>query len=155
MSAPMATASLDIAAAPQVVYAHITDLDALAEMAAETTDIRWRKGSAAAPGAVFRGSNRNGWRRWTTTCTVTDAEPGRRFAFEVTHTSVPVSRWQYDIEPAGDGCRVTESMWDRRPGWFARFGPLATGVGDRRAANAENIRATLARLKARVESVDG
>jgi len=26
----------------------------------------WKKGSSAAPGSVFRGKNKNGWRSWTT-----------------------------------------------------------------------------------------
>jgi hypothetical protein len=82
-TAPSATGSTEIAAAPEAVYVLITDLQVLAELAEETAVMRWHKGEKAAPGAVFKGTNRNGWRRWTTTCTVTDAEPGRRFAFLV------------------------------------------------------------------------
>ena len=78
--------------------------------------MEWRKGSAVRPGAVFVGQNENSGRRWTTKCTVTDAEPGRVFAFDVRHTVVPIARWQYDIVAADGGCRVTESTWDRRPG---------------------------------------
>lgn len=154
MNPPTASASVDVAAAPELVYGLITDLMVLAELAAETTAMTWRSGSAALPGAVFKGSNRNGWRRWSTTCTVTDADPGRIFAFDVNHNppTVPVSRWQYDIEPTAGGCRVTESTWDRRPGWFKKPAQLATGVRDRSGANAEHIEATLRRLKARAES---
>jgi hypothetical protein len=101
---------------------------------------------------VFKGTNRNGWRRWTTTCTVTDAEPGRRFAFDVRHTVVPISRWQYEIEPTAGGCTVTESTWDRRPGWFKGVAALATGVPQRTDANDAHIAATLQRLKARAEA---
>ena len=45
--------------------------------------MEWLKGDVAGPGAVFKGHNRNGGKSWTTTCTVTDAEPGRVFAFDV------------------------------------------------------------------------
>ena len=65
------------------MYALITDLPTLASLAEETETMQWRKGDAAAPGAVFTGHNRNGSQTWTTTCTVTDAEPGRVFAFDV------------------------------------------------------------------------
>lgn len=147
-----ASASLEIAAPPERVFALITDLDVLAELADETQTMRWTSGSAAAPGAVFKGGNRNGWRRWTTTCTVTAADPGRHFAFDVTHTRIPVSTWRYEIEPTADGCRVTESTTDRRPGLFAAVSGVATGVSDRGAANAEHIRSTLARLKQRAEA---
>lgn len=101
---------------------------------------------------MFKGTNRNGWRRWTTTCTVTDAEPGRRFAFLVSHAGVPISRWQYDITSADGGCTVTESTWDRRPGWFRKVAGMSTGVTDRAAANAEHIQLTLQRLEQRAES---
>jgi hypothetical protein len=151
VTAPSASASITVAATSAAVYGLITDLDMLTELAAETTQMRWRSGTSATPGAVFSGSNRNGRRRWTTTCTVTDAEPGERFAFEVTHSGVKISRWQYDIEELDAGCRVTESTWDRRPAWFRLPAELATGVRNRGAVNAEHIGQTLRRLKARVE----
>lgn len=153
LTAPSAAGSITVAASPQAVYALITDLRVLADLAEETSAIAWHSGTAAAPGAVFRGTNRNGWRHWTTTCTVTDAEPGHLFGFDVRHTKVPIAHWEYAIEPTADGCRVTESMWDRRPRWMSVFGPLATGVSDRIAANSANIEATLGRLKQRAESV--
>jgi hypothetical protein len=152
-STPSATSTIAIDASPASVYALITDLKTMAELAEETQAMRWQGSvTSAVPGASFRGSNRNGWHRWTTTCKVTDAATGHRFAFEVTHTGVPISRWQYDISADGTGCTVTESTWDRRPGWFKRMAGLATGVADRQAANAAHIDATLGRLKARAES---
>ncbi len=85
-----------------------------------------------AQGAVFAGHNENGSQRWSTKCTVTDAEPGRVFAFDVRHSVIPIARWQYDIVAADGGCQVTESTWDRRPGWFRKLAGKATGVPDRR-----------------------
>jgi hypothetical protein len=114
--------------------------------------MRWTSGSTARPGAVFKGTNRNGWRRWTTKCRVTDAEPGSRFAFNVSHTGVPISRWQYDITATDGGCTVTESTWDRRPGWYKAPAGFVTGVMNRAGANADHIQATLQRLKARAEA---
>ncbi|MFN2561788.1 MAG: SRPBCC family protein [Jatrophihabitans sp.] len=150
-SDPTASATVAVGATPEAVYRLITDLSVMTELAEETAVLRWRKGAGAEPGAVFRGTNRNGWRRWTTTCTVTDADPGRRFAFNVSHTSLPVARWQYDIEATLDGCTVTESTWDRRYGWFALASRPVTGVADRADVNTRNIEATLQRLKARAE----
>ena len=151
-TAPSATGSIQIAAAPEAVYVLITDLPVLTELAEETAVMRWHRGDKAASGAVFKGTNRNGWRRWTTTCTVTDAEPGRRFAFLVSHTGVPVSRWQYDIAPQDGGCTVTESTWDRRPSWYKKPAGLVTGTPDRVNLNALHIQTTLQRLKARAEA---
>jgi hypothetical protein len=152
MTAPAASASIEINADPAKVYALITDLPSFAALTEETQAMVWKKGSSAEPGAVFRGKNKNGWRSWTTNCTVTDAS-GTRFAFEVTsHPSIPVSRWQYDIVATGTGCAVTESTWDMRPKWFKKPAELATGVKDRPSANTEHMKATLARLKAVAES---
>lgn len=149
---PSATATVHIDAGPDVVYALITDLPTLAALAEETVAMQWRKGDSARPGAVFVGRNENGSRRWSTTCTVTDAEPAQVFAFDVRHTILPIARWSYDIVAEGSGCRVTESTWDRRPGWFRKLAGRATGVPDRAAANAEHIRLTLQRLKERAEA---
>lgn len=149
---PSATGSVQIDAGPDAVYALITDLSTLADCAEENVGMAWRTGGSASPGAVFVGHNRNGARRWSTTCTVTDAEPGRSFAFEVRSAVIPVARWEYRITPTDRGCQVTESMWDRRPGWFVGIAGLATGVKDRPTVNTEHIRITLDRLKRRAET---
>ena len=146
------TAAVQIDARPEEVYRLITDLPTLASLAEEAVAMEWRKGDAIRPGAVFTGHNEHGKRRWSTTCTVTDAQPGRRFAFDVRHLVIPIARWQYDIAAADGGCQVTESTWDRRPAWFRKLAGKATGVPDRPAANAEHIRLTLQRLKQRAEA---
>src|SRR5882757_8648879 len=96
---PNASSSVQINATPAIVYGLITDLEAMSQIAEETTIMRWQGSTAAETGAVFKGTNRNGWRRWTTKCKVTDADADSRFAFNVSHTGVPISRWQYDIAP--------------------------------------------------------
>ncbi len=148
---PAASADVSINASPDTVYDLITDLPTMAELAEETTSISWHKGDSVRPGAVFKGTNRNGSRSWTTKCTVTEAEPGRVFAFDVHSAVIPVAHWRYEISPAEGGCLVTESTWDRRPGWFRTVAGYATGVHDRVSANTDNIKATLHRLKARAE----
>jgi hypothetical protein len=148
---PAASADITIHASTQQVYSLITDLPTMAELAEETVSMRWCRGDTAAPGAVFKGTNRNGGRSWTTTCTVTDAQPGQVFAFDVKSLVLPVAHWRYEITPTEGGCTVTESMWDRRPGWFKGVAGLATGVRDRDSANADHIRVTLERLKAHAE----
>ena len=148
-----AQAEVTINADCDTVYRLITDLPTLASLAEENEAMEWRKGDRVSPGAVFRGHNRNGSHRWSTTCTVTDAEPGSVFAFDVRYAVLPIARWRYDIVPAdGGGCRVTERTWDRRPGWFSKTAWVGTGVRDRNSANAEHIRLTLARLKEKAET---
>jgi hypothetical protein len=148
-------ADVSIDASPDNVYALITNLPTLASLAEEAAAMEWREGDAARPGAVFKGHNRNGIHRWSTKCTVTAAEPGQVFAFDVRYFGVPVAHWRYDIIPGGGpadgGCRVTERTWDRRPGWFSKTAWIGTGVRDRGAANAAHIKVTLQRLKDKAE----
>ncbi|WP_310785681.1 SRPBCC family protein [Mycobacterium sp. Z3061] len=151
MSEPSATATVQIDASPEAVYGLITDLPTLAALAEEAVSMELRKGDAVTKGAVFVGHNENGSKSWTTKCTVTDAEPGRVFAFDVRSAALPIARWQYDIAAADGGCRVTESTWDRRPGWLRKVAGRITGVADRKAQNTKNIELTLQRLKQRAE----
>ncbi|HET6711637.1 MAG TPA: SRPBCC family protein [Amycolatopsis sp.] len=154
MNAPNVTGRIEIDAAPETVYALVSDPAALADVAEEFAGHRWVGGvSRPAVGARFRGRNQRGFRRWSTLSTITDAEPGRRFGFEVTSfAGLPVARWQYDFELARDGCVVVESMWERRPAWFKVATSTVTGVWDREVANTANIAATLARLKRAAEA---
>lgn len=150
-STPDVTGSIQIAAPASTIYEIITDLSSYSRITAETDRMRWSKGDHATPGAVFRGRNRNGWHRWTTTCTVTAAEPGREFAFEVSMLRIPISRWSYLIEQQGDHCTVTESSTNRMPEWFKPIGALGAGEPDRPGANRAHIDETLANLKAAAE----
>lgn len=153
MSEPSAQASVTIAADCADVYALITDLPTMATLAEEADAMEWQKGDRATPGAVFKGHNSNRGKTWTTRCTVTHAEPGRVFAFDVkTAVVIPVAHWRYDIEAVDGGCRVTESTWYRAPRWLRKPAEMTTGVTDRTSANAKHIELTLQRLKARAES---
>lgn len=148
---PDASAHIDIAASPQRVFDLVSDLRGLSSCAEEYEGGKWLNASGPSVGARFRGVNKRGWRIWPTTSTVTDCT-AERFAFEVKSLGMPVSRWQYDIERTADGCRVTESTWDRRPGWYKPITVLATGVTNRAVTNQANIEATLKRLKQAAES---
>lgn len=154
MKAPSASARTAIAASAADVYALVSDLPGLSRVAAEFERGSWLDGATdAAVGARFRGHNRRGWRRWSTTVTVTAADPGKCFAFDVDFRGIPIARWRYDIVATGPGaCLVEESTWDRRPAWFAPLGNLATGVRSRAELNKTNIERTLRQLKEAAEA---
>lgn len=142
-----------IAAPPQRLYGLVSDVTRMGEWSPETTSCRW-VGGASGPraGARFRGSNRNGWRRWSTSCTVVAAEPGARFSFNVGLAGLPVSTWTYEFLPEGQATRVRESWTDRRPGWMDRFGKRVRGVTDTHAHNRSTMEATLAALRRHAEA---
>ncbi|MET8847218.1 SRPBCC family protein [Amycolatopsis sp. NPDC004625] len=154
MNAPTATGRIEIDATPHAVYDLVSDPGKLSRLAEEYAGYRW-VGALQGPavGARFRGRNQRGFRRWSTLSTITDADAGCRFGFEVTSVGgLPVARWQYDFEPVGDGCVVVESMWERRPTWFKVATSTVTGVWDREQTNTANIAATLSRLKRAAEA---
>jgi uncharacterized protein YndB with AHSA1/START domain len=157
MTEPAARASVTVHAPPDLVYAMVSDIERMPEWAVECERNSWL-GADTAPrvGARFRGHNRKGGRRWSTTATVTAADPGSRFAFRVTSLGLPVSEWAYDIEPTPDGCRVTESTWYQVGFLLRRFlAPVVTGFPNRAvrtATNQRNIARTLEQLKAAAEA---
>lgn len=152
---PIAAGQVTINATPADVYELVSDPTVMVGFAEEVYRARWLGGADRAEvGAQFRGDNRNGVRRWWTICRITDAEPGRCFAYEVrTPFQVPIARWQFDLAATDGGCRVVERSWLRVPRWFGPIANLITGQPDRPGTNNANIAATLSRLKAHLESV--
>ncbi|HEY1968700.1 MAG TPA: SRPBCC family protein [Pseudonocardia sp.] len=147
MSAPDATASTVLDAPAQQVWQAVVDL-ATGRPDGETFSGRWVGGTVPAPGARFRGWNRNGVLRWRTTGRVTACAPGRTFAFRVTSLGMAVADWRFDLADDGSGATVlTESTWDRRGPILKVVAPLATGVVDRATRNQRNIEQTLAYLR--------
>lgn len=135
------------------VWRLVADVTRMGEWSPETASCRWLDGAAGPRlGARFRGTNRYQFRRWSTTCTVTAADEGRRFAFSVGWGPVPISDWSYDIEPSHVGSTVTEVWLDRRPAWLQVTSVPLMGVVDRAAHNRAGMVATLAALKAAAEA---
>lgn len=145
--------SLTIAAPPETVYRLVADLARMSEWSPETTEIRWLDGATQAQvGARFRGTNRNGFRRWNTICTVVTAEPGIALSWRSSSFGLSVAQWTYRFAPDGEGgTKVTESTQDDRGSLMRLIAPLATGVRDRAAHNEDTMLATLLRLKAEAE----
>jgi uncharacterized protein YndB with AHSA1/START domain len=139
--------SREIAAPPQQVWRLVSEMTRMGEWSPEATGGKWLKGaSGPASGARFKGTNRDGWKRWSTTCEVTECVPGERFAFAVTAGPAKVATWSYEIEPTDAGCRVTESWTDQRSPFFAGVSKRITGVADRAEHNRANMERTLEAL---------
>jgi uncharacterized protein YndB with AHSA1/START domain len=151
---PLATGEVTIDVPPAAAYRLVSDPIRMADFAEEFYRARWIRGATGpAVGKWFSGSNRNGRHRWFTHAQITDAEPGRRFAYHVrTPFLVPISRWQYEITPEPTGCRVTVTNWLRMPRWFVPVAIAITGESDRAHTNSDNIATTLGRLKAHAEA---
>ncbi len=149
MTHPVAE-SRDIAAPAEKVWALVSDLPRMGEWSPENDGGSWAKGATGpATGAVFKGRNRNGLRRWTTTATVVDCQPGKAFEIAITFGPLAVANWRYEFEDTAEGCRVTESWLDHRTS-FMRL--LGSPMGDHSAEHARGeIVTTLGNLAAAVE----
>lgn len=148
---------------PGAAYAEVSDVTQMGRWSPENLGAETdAPAEAAYVGMVFVGANKRGGFRWKTRCTVTEAEPGRRFAFRVHAfgTQVPwlrtrIATWGYTFEPVDGGTRVTETWTDDR-----RWPDVAAAAFDRRATGGHlfadfqrrNIARTLKRLKAELES---
>jgi uncharacterized protein YndB with AHSA1/START domain len=122
---------------------------------------------AAFVGMTFEGRNKRGRAAWHTRCTVTAADPGRRFAFTVHTIGVKKPRlraanasWEYRFEPTAAGTtRVTETWSDDRTSWpdplVAIFDRIVTSGKSFPEFQRINIRKTLDGLKRAVEAAPG
>lgn len=143
-----------IAAPPDELWALVADVTRMGEWSPEATGARWQGGaSGPALGARFKGTNRAGKKSWTTDCTITACEPGKRFAFDVTALGFKVARWTYEFETADGGCRVVERWEDHRGALIAWLGAMVTGEKDRGTHNRETMTVTLDCLADAVERV--
>ncbi len=143
----------DVAAPASTVWAMISDVTRMGEWSPETVGCEWKKGATGpAVGARFSGSNRNGSKKWSTTCVVVESVPAERFAFEVVVGPMKVARWGYALEPTDTGCRVTETWTDRRGGLVKALGKPLSGVADRAVHNRAGMEQTLDRLAAAAEA---
>jgi hypothetical protein len=143
----------EIAAAPGALYDMVSELSDMGKWSPEAQGGRWIGGATGpAVGARFRGQNRSGWRRWATTAKVTDAQPGKRFAFSVTFGGLSIADWCYEFEAVDGGTRVTETWDDRRPPWMPIVDPVVMGIPNRAEHNRTNMEATLAALKKGAEA---
>ena len=149
---PADVVSIRIDAAPGALYDLVSDPANMGRLSPECTGGRWLDGATGpAVGARFKGSNKRGPIRWSTS-TVVATEPGREFAFEVGDSGI---RWGYTFEADGTGTVVTESRVASKPYPFiakAFTTVLLGGVERHTQELRDGMAATLARLKELAEA---
>ena len=145
-------ATVEIAAPPDRVYELIADIERMGERSPECYRCEW-VGETHEPivGARFRGHNRMGPIRWTTTCEIVTAERGREFAFTVVHDkdNRESTRWRYCLSESDTGTVLTESfefVWC----------PLASRIGElflpRGRVLRQGLNETVKRIRTMAES---
>lgn len=145
--------SLRIEAPPERIYDIVTDIAQMGRLSPECTGGKWLDAAVGpAVGASFKGTNKRGMARWSTTNGVVAATPGEEFSFETQQSG---TRWTYRLQPDGDGTVVTESRaaFKERPLVARVFSKLILGgVKEHDDEMRDGMRATLERLKAIAEA---
>ena len=146
------SASVVVNRSPEVVFAAISDITRTGEWSPECTGGRWVEGAAgAAVGAKFEGDNKlavagRTLKKWTTTSEVTECVEGKVFAF----VAEEYTTWRYELEPAGDGTKVTESFSFTAKTPMQKF--LYETLTRRPASMTKGLQRTLNRIKEVLES---
>ena len=140
--------SIHVDVAPEQLWDLVSDVTRTGEWSPICKSCWWVEGDGPVVGARFVGHNETPDRTWETTSTVTEAERGVEFGWQVGQALV---HWRYTLEPEDGGTRLTE-WWHFRPEGFAMF---AERYGDdaqnqieiRTRAAQHGIPATLAAIK--------
>jgi hypothetical protein len=140
------SATTDVRASADTVYAVVSDVTRIPEWSPETIRVEW-----VAPDR-FRAWNRRRLGRWRTVANVVEAEPGQRFSFVVQAMGGDWTQWTYLIEPgSGAGTtRLTETcrMCVRLPFGAVIFERFFLFVRDRRTDLRHNIEVSVDRIRA-------
>jgi len=144
--------TVHMAAAPEKVWALVSDVTRIGEFSPETFEAEWLEGATGpVVGARFRGHVRRNGRGpvYWTTCKVLECEANRRFTFGVVMGDKVVNTWGYELDPKGDGTDVTE-FYDLAENLPMKLYWAVMGKA-RGRTNRNGMQATLDRIKAVVE----
>ena len=109
--------SIRVDVTPEQLWDLVSDITRTGEWSPICKSCWWVEGDGPVVGARFVGHNETPDRTWETTSTVTEAERGVEFGWQVGEAFV---HWRYTFEPEDGGTRLTE-WWHFRPEGFAMF----------------------------------
>lgn len=144
--------SVEVAAPPARVWALVSDVTQMGRWSPECHRCEWLGGAAApAVGARFKGWNKRGLMRWSTTCTLTRVQEERLLEWEVDTSGM---RWGYRFEPSPTGTTLTETREKVRdlPLYVKLAYKLKLLGRDPDAIVLDGMRQTLQRVKAAAEA---
>jgi uncharacterized protein YndB with AHSA1/START domain len=141
-------ATIHIDAAPEAVYALVTDVARMGEWSPECVKAEWVDGATGpAVGAKFKGHNKLGrFMKWSTTPEVTVVDPPREFAFRTKET---IWRYRFEAAAAGTGTDVTETFETVS---YGKAMQLIAPERKRQPQIVEGMQETLRRIKAAAEA---
>jgi hypothetical protein len=144
-----ASISVEIDAPASAVYDLISDVTRSGEWSPECRSCEWVDGEPGTVGATFKGRNKAGPARWTTTARVLRAD-GRVFEFATLFRDEPATRWRYEV--SGDQrTTLTESFDALRAPWIITMAERLF-LRNRQQQLEAGVTASLERIKAIAQS---
>lgn len=116
---PTVTVSVEIDAAPGLVWPIVSDIGLSSRFSTELSGAEWLDGASAPElDARFVGhSAHDAIGEWTTTCIVTGFDPGRVFEWSVVGSEGDVSSiWRYTVTDRGDEGTHLDHWFQMGPG---------------------------------------
>lgn len=153
MSQPLPiSASVDVAAPPERVWAVVSDVTRMPEWSPELRRLYPVGGREPRVGMRLIGVNRRGYALWPTTSTVVRLEPERAVAWKTRQSG---ATWTYELEPTAVGTRLTgRRELAKYTLGTALFAPVIGGAAGHDRELADGIRSTLDRIKTTIEAAD-
>jgi hypothetical protein len=106
---PSVEVDVFVAAPPDVVWSLVADVTRIGDWSPECIGARWVDDARrAVTGARFVGHQRRGDMEWESVSVVTEAEPGRSFAWAVGDPATPAASWRFDLRPEPGGTRLVQ-----------------------------------------------
>lgn len=162
---PSVEVEIVIDAAPEDVFALVTDIEVPARFSSEFRGAEWIEGATGPEvGARFVGRNEHpAAGEWQTTCTVTEYDPPSVFAYEVGGMSdQPGTTWRFTLTPEEGGRTRLAQFMQMGPGRsFINAAIDAMPEKESRILNRrvhehrDNMTATLAGMKRLLEGGEG
>jgi uncharacterized protein YndB with AHSA1/START domain len=150
MAAPLLQTQIDIDAPVDKVWELITDTRRMPEWSPQCRMMKPM--GPLRQGTRTLNLNRRKRLYWTTTSTITEVIPQRKFAFRVnTNNTI----WSYELEPTATGTRVVESRHAEngvKPASNFLVNMLFGGVPSFEDELVDGMNASLARIKAAAEN---
>lgn len=139
------SATVEVDATPEQVWGLLADVTRTGEWSHETQGAEWLDGAtAAAPGARFRGRNRQGRSKWSRVCEVVTADVARTISWRTVPSRLYADStvWTYELAPTADGCRITQrfEVLKLNPLVDRLYYALIPAHRDRSAALTEDLR---------------
>jgi ligand-binding SRPBCC domain-containing protein len=118
---PVAEATIQVSAPPEVLWALVSDIHLVASLSREVQEVAWLDDvREPAVGAAFKGrSCHRKVGEWSTTSRVVVCDPPRVFAWAVEDPADPAALWRFELTPRDGGTQLRQ--WARMGPGFSRL----------------------------------